>query len=605
MAAENTVLVVAIDFGTSGSGYAFSFRHEYTSNPLTISTYTWGGSAYKTPSSILFKPDQKFHSFGDEAEDKYRELSEQENTKDWFFLQGFKMQLYKAVENGEDVREDFSMKDINGKKISGKLVVAHSIGYLRQHMMDQLVQRNTGVPEEYIFWVLTVPAIWNDACKQFMREAAEKSGISMDRFSLVYEPEAASIFAKSLPLDRIVGDDNRFALKTFDIGRKFIVVDGGGGTVDISAQQVAENGDLNTIHRACGGPYGGEFINQEFRKILSRVCGGDVLREFREKHIEDYLDVMKSFEIKKKTFVGGNIVVKLPTTLSDILSETTGCSLEDLIQNGSLRDDLKVKRDKLFIDERMFRGFFSQSIKCIVEEIKNVLENPRCAGTSTIMLVGGLSESDIIRSGLQQAYPDKQLFIPLEGGLAVLKGAVLYGQNPTVVTSRTCSHTYGVAVMEPFKQGVHDIQKRIIINEEEFCDDIFHKVYTINEQIEVEEKRSISLTYQYEEADDQDKRKQDNAVEIFVSDKINPMYVTEEGSRLYAIISVPPPGGLWSRVSHGRLELQIAGTEIVATYIDRTTGARTTTKCGFLPKQGNSRNRLCDPDNVLQLADDI
>lgn len=50
----------------------------------------------------------------------------------------------------------------------------------------------------------------------------------MDHFSLVFEPEAASIYAKSLPLEKVMGDNNAFVLKAFDPGKKFIVVDGGG-----------------------------------------------------------------------------------------------------------------------------------------------------------------------------------------------------------------------------------------------------------------------------------------------------------------------------------------------------------------------------------------
>ena len=74
----------------------------------------------------------------------------------------------------KDVRKDFNMKDIRGKKISGKLVFSLAIGYLRNHVLQQLDHRNTGVPDEYISWVITVPAIWTDACKQFIRESAEK-----------------------------------------------------------------------------------------------------------------------------------------------------------------------------------------------------------------------------------------------------------------------------------------------------------------------------------------------------------------------------------------------------------------------------------------------
>ena len=66
------------------------------------------------------------------------------------------------------------MKEINGKKISGKLVLSLAIRFLRKHVLNQLEQRNTGVPEDYISWVITVPAIWNDACKTFMRESAVK-----------------------------------------------------------------------------------------------------------------------------------------------------------------------------------------------------------------------------------------------------------------------------------------------------------------------------------------------------------------------------------------------------------------------------------------------
>ena len=56
--------------------------------------------------------------------------------------------------------------------MSARLVISLAIKYLRQHLLDQFIQRNIGVDHDEIHWVLTVPAIWNDACKQFMRDAA-------------------------------------------------------------------------------------------------------------------------------------------------------------------------------------------------------------------------------------------------------------------------------------------------------------------------------------------------------------------------------------------------------------------------------------------------
>ena len=52
-----------------------------------------------------------------------------------------------------------------------------SIKYLKDHLLKNTRDRLSGLEEEDIQWVLTVPAIWNDAAKQFMREAAEDVGV--------------------------------------------------------------------------------------------------------------------------------------------------------------------------------------------------------------------------------------------------------------------------------------------------------------------------------------------------------------------------------------------------------------------------------------------
>lgn len=56
MAASDTLLVAAIDFGTTYSGYAFSFRHDYQSEPTKISTnLSWqcGGGGVRRERKII------------------------------------------------------------------------------------------------------------------------------------------------------------------------------------------------------------------------------------------------------------------------------------------------------------------------------------------------------------------------------------------------------------------------------------------------------------------------------------------------------------------------------------------------------------------------
>jgi molecular chaperone DnaK (HSP70) len=51
-----------------------------------------------------------------------------------------------------------------------------SIKYLKDDLIESSGKRlaDSKIRDSDIHWVLTVPAIWNDAAKQFMREAAEQ-----------------------------------------------------------------------------------------------------------------------------------------------------------------------------------------------------------------------------------------------------------------------------------------------------------------------------------------------------------------------------------------------------------------------------------------------
>lgn len=74
----------------------------------------------------------------------------------------------------ERLSEDVKIKSTDGKEMKAIDVFSAAINFLRGHLLDTLEKRATGVRETDIQWVLTVPAIWDDAAKQFMRVAAEK-----------------------------------------------------------------------------------------------------------------------------------------------------------------------------------------------------------------------------------------------------------------------------------------------------------------------------------------------------------------------------------------------------------------------------------------------
>lgn len=139
--------------------------------------------------------------------------------------------------------------------------------------------------------MITVPAIWRNAAKQLMREAAYEAGLGSEKLPqqilISLEPEAASLFCRQLkrhqlkperpselnlapsnpvkpgalrPWSRNVQRDSLYSEPVLDIcpGQRYMVVDCGGGTVDITLHQIMdlEGHHLKELHRATGGPYG-------------------------------------------------------------------------------------------------------------------------------------------------------------------------------------------------------------------------------------------------------------------------------------------------------------------------------------------------------------
>ena len=68
------------------------------------------------------------------------------------------------------------MKDILGREMSLMKVVTETIKFLKQEMFNDIETRLDKLEPTDVLYVLTVPAIWTDSAKGFMRDAAEAVG---------------------------------------------------------------------------------------------------------------------------------------------------------------------------------------------------------------------------------------------------------------------------------------------------------------------------------------------------------------------------------------------------------------------------------------------
>lgn len=97
---EKAVLAtVAIDLGTTYSGFAFSLNNDEGGDLIFINK-DWvnqlGHGTKRTPTCLLLKPDQSFDSFGYQAIETFAYLEGVYPTSDGFlFFENFKMSLYK------------------------------------------------------------------------------------------------------------------------------------------------------------------------------------------------------------------------------------------------------------------------------------------------------------------------------------------------------------------------------------------------------------------------------------------------------------------------------------------------------------------------------
>nr|XP_022309539.1 heat shock 70 kDa protein 12A-like isoform X2 [Crassostrea virginica] len=202
MADENyrVKFVVGIDLGTTYSGYVFSLSKDelHFYSPNFWSSGHGGMTSLKMPTSLLLNPDQTRHWFGFEAEDKYAELVTENEHRDYYLCQRFKMELH-----SKHIKEDSKIFDICGKPVPAMKVFSLSIEYLKEHCLKTINDRGFTPKREDIKFVLTVPAIWNDISKQFMRTAAIKAGIEKSQLTLALEPEAASIYCQRESLEKL------------------------------------------------------------------------------------------------------------------------------------------------------------------------------------------------------------------------------------------------------------------------------------------------------------------------------------------------------------------------------------------------------------------
>lgn len=482
---DNYLFVAAIDFGTTYSGYAFSSKDDYAKDPMEIHANVWNSGtmmSQKAPTALLLNPNKTFRSFGYTAETDYTQIAEDDDDDPsrYYYFHRFKMLLH----NNKNLGKKTMIKDETGKSFPAFDVFVHSIRYLKDHVFETVKKGFTDLLQKDMKYVLTVPAIWDDNAKQFMREAAEKADIKGTQLMIALEPEAASIFCQRLQVETAA---NRTFMESAKSGSTYMVVDLGGGTADITVHQRQGDRTLKELLPATGGAFGGKSVDDEFWKMFGQIVGETNLNLLKRESMEDYLDLCRDFETKKREVTGEgekNVGFTIPVSLIDILKkDKRRQNLTKSVQISPFADTVELKKNKLCIRSGQFRKLFTKTVDGILSHMENILYKPKFKHIQHILMVGGFSDCQLLQKAIRERLTQKKIIVPFEAGLVVLKGAVLFGHMPKTISGRVARYTYGTQSWPVFNPNIHPESKKVVVNGVPHCKDAFFKFIEINQDL--------------------------------------------------------------------------------------------------------------------------
>ncbi|WAR17354.1 HS12A-like protein [Mya arenaria] len=382
---------------------------------------------------------------------------------------------------------------------------------------------------------------------------------------------------------RVMSHDK--STEKFPVGHKYILADLGGGTVDICVHEILESRILRELYRATGGYAGGSRVNHEFERFFIRLFGGPAFDELRTKLTHTYQEFIKSVETKKLTFsqCTEKLTILLDYDYVTLVETENRESIQKMISESRYKDLVQYKKAsrRLILNYLVVKEFFDSSVDVIIETLKEILSACHQDNITSLLLVGGYSESPYVRERIQQEFPVLTTVVVENGRLAVMKGAVMMGLKPRNIIQRRARFTYGLCSNPRFKEGEHPEQFKFNLDGDTRCVGVFEKLIERGQILQHQQEFSRKFYDTFR----QSKLKHIKLdVYLWRSPRSNPTYCLREEDQCESVGRIrmqPPPGG-WPDVIHGVRKLIVGETEFTMKLFVKQTGEEYEANIDFL-----------------------
>lgn len=365
-------------------------------------------------------------------------------------------------------------------------------------------------------------------------------------------------------------------------GDRYIVADCGGGTVDLTVHQIEKpQGTLKELYKASGGPYGAVGVDLAFEQLLCHIFGADFIATFKAKRPAAWVDLTIAFEARKRAAAPSRtspLNISLPFSFIDFYRKHRGHNVETALRKSNVNFVKWSSQGMLRMSAEAMSQLFQPTISQIIAHIADLLKKPEVQGIKFLFLVGGFAESPMLQHAVQAAFGlTCRVIVPQDVGLTILKGAVLFGLDPTIVRVRRSPLTYGVGVLNKFVEGKHPREKLLVKEGKSWCTDVFEKFVSVDQSVALGEVVQRS----YCPARPGQRR---TIINIYCSARDDVLYITDPGVRHCGTVSLElgDTGGPPRARREIRASMQFGDTEIKVTAMDISTSKTVRATIDFL-----------------------
>ena len=367
----------------------------------------------------------------------------------------------------------------------------------------------------------------------------------------------------------------------FNFGMRYLVADCGGGTVDLTVHELEGKGRLKELYKATGGAWGSMGIDCQFEMLLVDIFGEEFLVKFVETKPIGWLELVSTFEAKKRAFSPDkhiSVNISLPFAFIESYREYSGRTVQDAITHYSVDGIMWSTQGMLKLQPAVMMSLFEPVVSCIIHHIQELLQIPELSRIKYLFLVGGFSESPVLQEAIRNAFRSGlRVVIPQDVSLSIVKGAVMFGQDPTLVHVRRSTLTYGVGCLNRFIPGKHPPDKRVVKGGVEWCTGVFDTFVYADQPVGLGD--AVMRSYTPAKTD-----QLSTVITVFASEKEFVHFVTDPGVSKVGEVRLEMPDTSGGKRRELQMSMIFGDTEISVEAVDCTSGQTATASLDFLNK---------------------